>query len=228
MKLEHMFRMMAINIADKLSLDDCRKIAYVSAAMDDQVASPCCANFRLHVLTTLESRGLITPTKLDFLEDILGNLQRNDLLQLIEDYKKTSEYNAAMIQKSGTCTAAICPSDVDKDQYEKLYAEFLTQFSKLSTSMRVALESNNLTRMRLSFSAVAASTRKLSHTVKKTVSEIIDNCSSSNSSSRESSGNLKGNFRIRLWPATYIFNYHDCNYEVDRPKLTYITRVQLL
>ena len=195
MKLEHTFRMMALKIADQLSLDDCRKIAYVSAGMDDQVALPYSANFRLHVLTTLESRGLITPTKLDFLEDILRNLQRNDLLQLIEDYKKTREYKKAMKRnkklreqngENCTCTAAILHPSHDKDQYEKLYAEFLTQFSKLSTSMRVALETNDLLRMKLSFSAVAASTRKLSDTVRKTVSEI-DSYSSCRSS-RESSG----------------------------------------
>ena len=194
MKLEQKFRMMAIKMADKLSLDDCSKIAYVSTGMDDQVALPYRANFRLHVLTTLESRGLIAPTKLDFLEDVIRNLQRNDVLQLIEDYKKTREYKKAMKRKKKlraqngetyTCTGAVLHH---KDQYEKLYAEFLTQFSKLSTSMRVALESNDLQRMKLSFSAIAASTQTLSDTVRKTVSEIDSYNSSSSSSSRESSG----------------------------------------
>ena len=202
MKLEHTFRMMAIKIADKLSLEDCRRIAYVSASMDEQVAWQYPADFRLHVLTTLESRGLITPTKLKFLEDNLRNLQRNDLLQVIKDYKKTREYKKAVkrdkksLEKNGeNCTHAA--ASLHKDQYEKLYTEFLTQFSKLSTSMRVALETNDLLRMKLSFSAVAASTQKLSDTVKKTVSEINRYSSSSSSSSRESSGKLKGNFCSR-------------------------------
>lgn len=194
MKLEHAFRMVALTIADKLSLEDCRRIAYVSAGMDDQVALPYRPNFRLYVLTTLESRGLITPTKLDFLEDALRNLQRNDLLKVIEDYKKTREYKKAMKRnkklretqsgENGTAVLHHC----DKDHYEELYAEFLTQFSKLSASTRAALESNDLLRMKLAFSNVAAGARKLSHTVRKTISEI------DSYSSRESSGTCKWNF----------------------------------
>jgi hypothetical protein len=195
MKLEHAFRrMVALKIADKLSLEDCRRIAYVSAGMDDQVALPYRPNFRLYVLTTLESRGLITPTKLDFLEDNLRELQRNDLLKVIEDYKKTREYKKAIkrnkklreTQSEENGTAAILRHPSDKDHYEELYAEFLTQFSKLSVSMRAALESNDSLRMKLAFSNAAAGTRKLSHTVRKTVSEI------DSYSSRESSG--KWNF----------------------------------
>ena len=56
--------------------------------------------------------------------------------------------------------------------------------------MRGALDSNDLPRMKLVFSTVAASARRLSRTVKKTVSEI-DNYISSSSSSGEHPGNNK-------------------------------------
>ena len=190
MKLERAFRVMTLKFADKLSEEDCRRLAYLSACMDDLATSPYRPNLRLFVLTSLESRGLIAPTKLDFLEDTLRNLGKHDLLDVIEDYKKTQEYKQAIKKHTKKSTrgkqsraAALHPSD--KEQYEKLYAEFLAQFSQQSLSMRGALDSNDLPRMKLVFSAVAASARRLSRTVKKTVSEI-DNYSSS---SRESSGN---------------------------------------
>ena len=196
MKLEHAFRtMVALKIADKLSLEDCRNLAYVSGCMDDQLALPYHANFRLHVLMSLESRGLITPTKLDFLEDILRNLGKNDLLDVIEDYKKTREYKKAIKKHNKKLTgrkqgrekgtaATLYPSD--KDQYEKLYAQFLTQFSRQSVSMRAALDSNDLLRMKLAFSSVATGAQELSRTMKKTVSEI----DMYSSSSGENSGKI--------------------------------------
>ena len=88
-----------LKMGDKLSEEDCRKLAYLSACMDDLVASPFRPNFRLLILTSLESRGLVTPTKLDFLEDTLRNLGKKDLLDVIEDYKK-QEYKQA-VEKYG-------------------------------------------------------------------------------------------------------------------------------
>lgn len=192
MKLEHAFRMVALKIAEQLSPEDCRNLAYVSGCMDDQLALPYHANFRLHVLTSLESRGLITPTKLDFLEDVLRNLGQNYLLDVIEEYKKTREYKKAIKKHKKKLTgkkqsrekvvaAIFHPSD--KDQYEKLYAQFLTQFSRMSVSMRAALDSNDLVRMKLAFSNVAAGVQEVSRTMKKTVSEIDIYSSSSEESS---------------------------------------------
>ena len=198
MKLENTFRMMmALKIAENISLQECRKLAYISGCIDDQVVLPYHPNFRLHVLMSLESHGLISPTKLDFLEDVLKNLGRNDLLDVIQDYKKTREYKKMMkhhkklTRRKQTCDggsgAATTLLPADKDQYEKLHAHFLTQFSRLSLSTRAALESNDFVRIKSAFSKVAADAQKLSHTVRKTTSEIDLQCICS-SSSGESSG----------------------------------------
>ena len=198
MKLEQAFRMMMLKIGDKITLEECRSLAYVSRCMDDEVTLRYCANYRFHVLTTLESRGVITPMRLEFLENVLRNsLGRIDLLDIIEDYKKTSEYKKAIKKHSkklsrskrsrgsGTAAATLHPSA--KDQYEKLYAQFLTQFSKLSVLMRDALGSNDLQRMRLASSTVATGAKELDRTMRKTITEIDNNDSDS---SGESSGKI--------------------------------------
>ena len=86
MELEQEFRMMALKLGQKLSLDECQQIAYVSLCMDDPVPPDC--DYWLHIFNTLEAQGLVGPLKLDFLEQTLMHTGRKDLLNIIAEYKK--------------------------------------------------------------------------------------------------------------------------------------------
>ena len=141
MELEQEFRLMTLELAMSLSIEDCHRIAYIAGI--NQTTSPEYENdFRLYLLNTLESRGQIGPLKLQFLEEILvaEPIGRNDLLEVISKYKKKSIYKKAEKKslrkekkiKRERChvqQAAVNVSPNTVHQYEKIYATFLTQFS---------------------------------------------------------------------------------------------------
>lgn len=156
--LEQAFRLMTLDLAMKLSLDDCKKVAYVGGCYGSAETEK--DSLRFHVFHTLESRGQIGPLKLKFLKEILVGIGRNDLLDIIVKYKKNPVYRESKKKlkkknkqrkskqsKTTTCSAI--------HQYAEMYALFLTQFSKMTLSMRSALDSNDIEKMEAVFSRVA-------------------------------------------------------------------------
>ena len=161
MDLEQEFRLMTLDFATKLSLDECKRIAYVGAC-SDEAATSARYDARLHVFHALESRGKIGPLKLKFLEKILVVIGRNDLLDIIVEYKKSPIYRESKKKlkkkikhknkQSKATTSSTCSA---KHEYEEMYALFLTQFSQMTLSMRSALDSNDVSKMEAVFSSFA-------------------------------------------------------------------------
>lgn len=180
MELEQEFRLMTLELATSLSIEDCRRIAHVAGI--NQTTSPEYGNdFRLYLLNTLESRGQIGPLKLQFLEKILVEkpIGRNDLLELISKYKKKPIYKEAKrksLRKEKKLKRERChvQAAVDKSntvhQYEETYATFLTQFSQMALSMRSALETGEIAKMKYAFSSVVSNGKDVTHALRKNLS----------------------------------------------------------
>ena len=95
-EVERSYRIMLLKVAKELTIDDCQQIAFVT-----KLPSPTCVPepgkpaVNLHMMNTLESLGQIGPLKLDYLEEMLKAIGKNCLLEIIDDYKKTSVYREA-------------------------------------------------------------------------------------------------------------------------------------
>ena len=130
-------------------------------------------DFRLYLLTTLESRGQIGPLKLQFLEEILVSLGRNDVLDLISKYKKKSIYKEAKKKKekkSKKQQDQTVESLSAVYQYKETYATFLTQFAQMALSMRTALETGEVAKMKDTFSSVVSNGDVVTRTLRKNLS----------------------------------------------------------
>ena len=174
--------MMALELTTKLSEKDCHNIAYVACI--EKIIPPEHGNdFRLYLLNTLESRGQIGPLKLQFLEEILvaEPIGRNDLLEVISKYKKKPIYKKAEKKslrkekkiKRERChvqQAAVNVSPNTVHQYEKIYATFLTQFSQMALSMRSAIETGEIAKMKDAFSSVVSSGDAVTRALRKNLS----------------------------------------------------------
>ena len=199
MELEQAFRMMALELGEKLRLDECQKIAYVSSRMDGPAPPDC--DYRLHVFSTLEARGLIGPLKLDFLEEVLERIGRKDLLSIIAKYKKKPIYKEVHSKrklkgrtkrkKDQTMQSA---TTTDSTQFKDIYTCFLTQFAEIALRMRSALESDDTACMKYTFSSIANDGDAVARMLKKKLSihAGINRDSSSTMSSGESSGMITG------------------------------------
>ena len=159
-ELERSYRIMLLKVANELSLDDCQQIAFAAS-----LPSPTChpepgkPSVRLHLMSTLESLGHISPLKLDFLEVVIETIGKKNLLEIIQSYKKNPLYREAMRRldeqdkkKKGkkSCkqrtpaTAEYSPAQMVKNSTEKMhklqesYAALLTQVSQVALLMRNA------------------------------------------------------------------------------------------
>ena len=200
MELEKAFRLMTLELAKKLSIEECHEIAYV-ACVDKTVPLEHENNFRLYLLSTLESREQIGPLKLQFLEEILvhKSIGRNDLLGLISEYKKKSVYKEAKKKrrkqnKQQDQTVDSATTSSTRQQYEETYATFLTQFAQMALAMRSAIETGNVAKMKDAFSNVAKDGDAVTRTLKKNLSLAgVNSDSMGTSSSGDSSSKYLSN-----------------------------------
>ena len=196
MELEQAFRLMTIELAMKLSEKECHRIAYV-ACVDETVPPEHGTDFRLYLLNTLESRGQIGPLKLQFLQEILVSIGRNDVLDLISKYKKKSIYKEAKKKKKENKSKKQQDQTIESlsavHQYEETYAAFLTQFAQMALSMRTALETGEVAKMKDTFSSVVSNGDAVTRTLRKNLSlagvnsDSVCTSSSGDSSSKCSS-----------------------------------------
>ena len=198
MELEQEFRMMAIELGQQLSEGECQNIAYASSCMDER--APPDRDYRLYVFSTLEARGVIGPLKLDFLEHTLLQIGRNDLLNIIDKYKKRPIYKEVhgkkkrkgkmKKKKKDQTMQSATTTDHTAYQFKEIYACFLTQFAEIALKMRSALESNDTARMKYAFSTIASDGDTVARMLRKKLSIQMgmNRDSSSTMSSRESSG----------------------------------------
>ena len=213
-ELEKKYRFTLLKIANELTLDDCEQIAFAA-----KLPKPTCVPelgkpaVRLHLMNTLESYGYIGPLKLEFLEEALDAIGKNNLLDNIDSYKKRPVYREAkkrmddherIIRKKKVGKKTKLPNQSDpqlnsevRDQladavaserlrkFQDSYATLLTQFSQMAILMRSAIESGDLSQMEETFLSVASDGDAITRTLRKNLEAAGIRCSgdSSNSSS---------------------------------------------
>lgn len=208
-ELERSYRVMLLKVANELTLDDCQQIAFAAS-----LPSPTCIpepgkpSIRLHLMSTLEALGHISPLKLDFLEVLIETIGRKNLLEIIQGYKKNPLYKEAMRRldeqdkkkkkgkkfKQQTTTAEYSPEQIVKNSTEKKhklqegYATLLTQFSQVALLMRNALESDDQTQIEQTFLLVAADGDAIARTLRKNLEEAGLKCGDEESSGNDSQG----------------------------------------
>lgn len=216
MELEKAFRMMMIELARKLSTKECDGIAYIANVMDIVRMQPEAEkqDYRVTLVSTLESHGHIAPLKLDFLEETLTtSLKRHDLLDVVAKYKEKQCYKDAMKKQekllkkrkankqkkhasaqrsSGSCellavkTASECSR---LHQFQETFQVFLTQFAQMTISMRSALDTGDLTKMKHAFENVVDNGDAVIQTLQKKLSAAgINRLSCSSGESSQSGG----------------------------------------
>ena len=197
MELEEEFRLTVLDLAMKLSEEECRRIAYIASINFDTVPPEHRNDFRLYLISKLESHGKINPLNLKFLKGILMRMGRKDLVDLISRYKKKPVYKEAKRKKSkqkrqGQDQAVNCTGTTPSSimQYKETYAILLTQFAQITLSTRSALETHDIPKIKEAFStggdAICHTLRKLS--LDGTNSDSI--CTSTSSSSGDSSSGM--------------------------------------
>ena len=81
------YRAFLWHIAAKLSQEDCKKIAFLACLPEDIESN-------LHILTLftqLEMCGKLSATRLDDLANILKNIERHDLADMVKEFVKQQE-----------------------------------------------------------------------------------------------------------------------------------------
>lgn len=208
MELEETFRMMMVGLMQKLSIRECKRVAYIAKVVltTSEVGNQ---DYRVNLLTSLESQARISPTKLDFLEEVFETLQRQDLLGIITEYKdkkcykdaikkqkkkakkKKQDERAGVARRSASSRELFAESSSKMRQFQEGFRVFLTQFSQMALSMRSALETGNLAKIEEVFTNVAENAGDtVTRTLRKNLSTAGINRWSGSSSSGDSSGKL--------------------------------------
>lgn len=215
MELEKAFRMMMIELARKLSTRECDEMAYISDLMDAvrMQSEAGKQDFRVALISTLESHGYVTPLKLDFLEEtLIASLKRYDLLDIVAKYKEKQCYKDAIKKQekllkkrksrkqkkqvplaalqSASSYELLAVKSADESsrlhQFQETFQMFLTQFAQMTLSMRSALDTGDLMKIKHAFENVVDNGDAVIQTLQMKLSAAgIDRLSGS---SGESSG----------------------------------------
>ena len=187
---------MVLNLAMKLSEEECRRIAHVSSINfnPSDIPREYGSDFRLYLVSTLESQGKIDPLNLKFLKDILMGLGRKDLVDIIGRYKKKPVYKEVKKKSKQKIkqTSQLQDQAVDSTtpssimQYKETYAILLTQFAQMTLLARPALETCNIPKIKEVFSTAGDA---VSHTLRKL---SLDGVSRDSTSASSSSGDNSG------------------------------------
>ena len=213
-ELEKGYRVMLLKIANELTLDDCQQISFVAGR--DLPAPTCHAepgkpSVRLHLMSTLESLGHISPLKLDFLEEVIEAIGKKYLLEIIQGYKKNPLYKEAMrrldeqdkkkkkgkkcgkpqtqaVEYSPEQLVALKNSTERMHRLQESYATLLTQFSQVALLMRNALESGDPAQIEQTFLSVASDGDAIARTLRRNLKTAGLKCGDEGSSGSDSQG----------------------------------------
>ena len=131
------YRRLITSIAAHLSAEEVERIAFIR--LSDVDASPCTVEEKtsaLHTLAALERQGEFSLQNIDGLMGIVKDVNRHDLIQLIENYKKAR----ALTKKSGKSKTPKLlrkhsnPSE-GRRQLEETYEMMVTSFTFLEQQM---------------------------------------------------------------------------------------------
>ena len=128
---------MIVKLSGGLSESDCRKILYLDTECSSSTADS------LAVLSSLEANGHISPWSLEHLESLLQEIDRHDLLSIVNDYKKSKEYKEALRErKKGEQRKKVkCGHGEErKRRLRALYALLITHITGLTQVMEILRE----------------------------------------------------------------------------------------
>ena len=125
-----------------LTSSNLESVLYLSDLPTTEIQSSC-SNLPLHVLSCLESHGLISPSKVDHLEYLLKEIHHENLLKLIQKYKESREYKDLNKKKKKSCKSTVktasCPGaqkedgcSIEKRKLRSLYTLLLTHITGLT------------------------------------------------------------------------------------------------
>lgn len=215
-ELEKNYRVMLLKIANELTHDECEQVAFVA-----KLPSPTCVpepgkmNVRLHLMSTLESLGHIGPLNVDFLETMLDAVGKKNLLEIIDQYKKSPLYKEAKkriedhqkkaekkksrkkskFPDTQATDCSIAAQDLSSEEttekmhkFKECYATLLTQFSQVALLMRSAIESEDLGKIEDTFLSIASDGDAITRTLLKNLVAAGIRRGSNSSSSSNSPG----------------------------------------
>ena len=206
MELEKTFRMMMIELARNLTIGECEQVAYIANVRPVVTASEFGnPDYRVNLLSTLESQARIGPLKLDFLEEVFRtSLKRQDLLGIITRYKEKQCYKKAVKkqkkkakkkkQDQGAARRFASSRELSAQSssrmchFQETFQVFLTQFAQMTLSIRTALETRNLAMIEDAFHHLIKNGDAVTQTLREKPHAAGINRLSDSSSSGESSG----------------------------------------
>ena len=206
MELEETFRMLMIELVRNLTIGECEQVAYIANVRTVLTASESVGNhdYRVNLLSTLESQARIGPLKLDFLERVFGILKRQDLLGIITEYKEKQCYKDAIKkrkkkkkkQDQGAAGRSASSLELSAESSSKMrhfqdsFRIFILQYSQIALSIRAALETRNLAKIEDTFQQLIESGDAVTRTLRMKLSAAGINRPSYSNSSGDSSGKL--------------------------------------
>ena len=126
------FRKMIFTLSGRLKTSDCESISYL-VDLPSLESSTGKANHSLHVLSSLEANGHISPWDVEKLESLLSEIHHEELLPIVGSYKESKEYRTALKErkkkskkasaaKGYTFTGDHTMADYTTDQKKRLHS----------------------------------------------------------------------------------------------------------
>lgn len=205
MELEETFRMMTVELVRNLTIGECEQVAYIANVRTTSEFGNY--DYRVNLLSALESQARIGPLKLDFLEEVFRTLQRQDLLGIITKYKERQCYKDAVKQQKKKAKkkkrdqgaarrSASSHSELSAESssrmrhFQESFQVLLTQCTQMILSIRAALETRNLAKIEDAFQQLVENSEDVTQTLRKKVAAVGINRLSDSNSSGDGSGKL--------------------------------------
>lgn len=148
------FRKMIFRLSSGLETRDCEIICYLASLPKSECCSKGKTNFPLHVLSSLEANGHISPWNVELLESLLSEIHHEELLPIIGSYKESKEYKNALKErkkkgkkkkaseenKGCACTDGFRNTSDQKWRLRPLYTLLITHITGLTQVMEILRE----------------------------------------------------------------------------------------
>ena len=142
------FRKMIFTLSGRLETSDCESISHL-AGLPSLESTAGKAYFPLHVLSSLEGNGRISPWDVEKLESLLSEIHHEELLPIVSSYKESKEYRTALKERSKKkkaseeskgCTSTGDHATDQKRRLHSLYTLLTTHFTELTQVMEILRE----------------------------------------------------------------------------------------
>lgn len=151
------FRIMIFRLSTRLGNSECESIHYLAGLPTPERCTAASEGFPLHVLSSLEANGRISPWNVNFLEFLLTEIHHEELLPIVRSYKDSKEFKNALKERKkkdkrrniseGDSETCACPSELAagglgktldrKRRLRALYALLITHVTGLTQVMEI-------------------------------------------------------------------------------------------